>query len=407
MSRLAAIGSVVILAAVWAGWLLFRTHANSQQSTSVTGQTASQQAAVAPAIASQNSTAQRPGPASTVPSVIHVQLPNVPRKALATIHGHFRIGAGGRRSLGHGHPGVAENTGPSLYFARLALDAAMKSKFAPADPPRNTASGCCVSELRAAASPVTPPRDPSLMSIWRPGREQVVAHHALHARSASRHGIAVADYSALHAWSVAEPAAFWSEPAVSRTFGPTGAWGLHRCGADARCALLPEASLNFAENLLRIGIINLRSSSAMRRRSLLSEHCMRPWRGWPHGLESQGVGPGDRIVAVLPNIPEARIGMLATEARGAIWSSSSSDLHGRPAGAFRTDRPEGAVLRRRLQLRGQAVRDCRRSSSLSARLPSIERVALVKATCSHSRRSPGSNTPSASRNLGGTPGTST
>ncbi len=138
MSRLAAIGSVVILAAVWAGWLLFRTHANSQQSTSVTGQTASQQAAVAPAIASQNSTAQRPGPASTVPSVIHVQLPNVPRKALATIHGHFRIAV----LVVVDHSGTVtrallKNTGPSPYFARLALDAAMKSKFAPADPPRN------------------------------------------------------------------------------------------------------------------------------------------------------------------------------------------------------------------------------------------------------------------------------
>jgi serine/threonine protein kinase len=136
--RLAAIGSVLILAAIWAGWQLFRTHSNAQQSTSVTGKTASQQPAVVPAIASQNPAAQRPGPTSTVSSVIHVQLPNVPRKALGTIHGHFRIAV----LVVVDHSGtptraLLKNTGPSPYFARLALDAAMKSRFAPADPPRN------------------------------------------------------------------------------------------------------------------------------------------------------------------------------------------------------------------------------------------------------------------------------
>ena len=138
MPRLAVIGAVVILAAVWAGWQLFRTHANSQPSTAVTGQTASQQAAVLPPITSQNPTAQRPGTATTLPSVIHVQLPNVPRKALGTIHGHFRIAV----LVVVDHSGTVtrallKNTGPSPYFARLALDAAMNSKFTPADPPRN------------------------------------------------------------------------------------------------------------------------------------------------------------------------------------------------------------------------------------------------------------------------------
>jgi hypothetical protein len=131
---IAAIVSVILLAAVGAGWLLFRTHPSSQP-TSVIGPLAAQQPDVA-AIAAQSPTAHLPGPATTVSSAIHVQTPDIPPKALGTIHGHFRIGV----LVVVDHSGTVirallQNTGPSPYFARRALDAAMKSRFAPADKP--------------------------------------------------------------------------------------------------------------------------------------------------------------------------------------------------------------------------------------------------------------------------------
>ncbi len=43
-------------------------------------------------------------------------------------------------------------------------------------------------------------------------------------------------------------------------------------------------------------------------------------------LESKGVKQGDRVAAFLPNIPEATIAFLATNALGAIWSSTSPDF---------------------------------------------------------------------------------
>lgn len=43
-------------------------------------------------------------------------------------------------------------------------------------------------------------------------------------------------------------------------------------------------------------------------------------------LRSVGVGVGDRVVAVLPNGPEAVVGFLATNALGAVWSSCSPDF---------------------------------------------------------------------------------
>jgi len=43
-------------------------------------------------------------------------------------------------------------------------------------------------------------------------------------------------------------------------------------------------------------------------------------------LESKNIKKGDRVVAYLPNIPEAIIAFLATNALGAIWSSTSPDF---------------------------------------------------------------------------------
>jgi hypothetical protein len=127
MPRIAAITSVIVLAAVWAGWQLFRAHPQP---------VAVPQPAIVAAVAPQNPPAHPSGPAAAVPSVIHAQLPNVPRKALGTIHGHFKIevlvvvdqsGAVVR--------GLLKNTGPSAYFARLTREAAKQWTFAPTGEP--------------------------------------------------------------------------------------------------------------------------------------------------------------------------------------------------------------------------------------------------------------------------------
>jgi Protein kinase domain len=127
MARIIAIVSVTLLAAVGASWQIFRTHPSS---------VAPPQLAVVAPIASRNPTAPLPETAAAVPSVVHVQLPNVPRKALRAIHGHFTIvvlvvvdqsGAVVR--------GFLKNTGPSSYFARLTREAAKQWTFAPTNEP--------------------------------------------------------------------------------------------------------------------------------------------------------------------------------------------------------------------------------------------------------------------------------
>ena len=44
------------------------------------------------------------------------------------------------------------------------------------------------------------------------------------------------------------------------------------------------------------------------------------------GLERLGVGPGDRVVAYLPNIPETLVAFLATASLGAVWATCAPEF---------------------------------------------------------------------------------
>ena len=48
-------------------------------------------------------------------------------------------------------------------------------------------------------------------------------------------------------------------------------------------------------------------------------------------LRGRGVGPGDRVVAYLPNVPEAVVAMVATASVGAVWASVLPDFGTRGA----------------------------------------------------------------------------
>ena len=43
-------------------------------------------------------------------------------------------------------------------------------------------------------------------------------------------------------------------------------------------------------------------------------------------LREAGVSEGDRVAAILPNMPEAIVSVLATASIGAVWSSCSPDF---------------------------------------------------------------------------------
>src|SRR5919197_1983468 len=47
------------------------------------------------------------------------------------------------------------------------------------------------------------------------------------------------------------------------------------------------------------------------------------------GLQRLGIGPGDRVVAYLPNIPETLVAFLAAASLGAIWATCAPEFGAR------------------------------------------------------------------------------
>jgi TonB family protein len=125
-----AVGLIALVAA-WIGLRVFRGHPDSRQPDVSTSQPSQQQASP-PAAASHSSHTPVPTPAS----ILHQEIPAVPRSARETIQGRIKVTV--RVSVDRAGDVVSEtvqNSGPSKYFARLATEAARKWKFAPAENP--------------------------------------------------------------------------------------------------------------------------------------------------------------------------------------------------------------------------------------------------------------------------------
>ena len=126
---------LIVSVAVWAGLHIAMRNSNSRPSASGASQSHPQQAV--PALESPDPGTLTPAsPAVSTPSstVLHAELPDVPRSARDTIHGHFNVAVRVKvdRS-GKVVDATLEDPGPSKYFARLATAAARKWEFVPPD----------------------------------------------------------------------------------------------------------------------------------------------------------------------------------------------------------------------------------------------------------------------------------
>jgi acetoacetyl-CoA synthetase len=141
-----------------------------------------------------------------------------------------------------------------------------------------------------------------------------------------------ASYEDLWHWSVTDLDGFWSS--IWDFFGVAAAGPSRPMLADASlpgAKWCPGATLNYAEHALRPGPDPARVAVVAHSQtrapvtltvSELRDQVARARRG----LQRLGVGPGDRVVAYLPNIPETLVAFLATASLGAIWSSCAPEF---------------------------------------------------------------------------------
>src|SRR4051812_25362906 len=139
------------------------------------------------------------------------------------------------------------------------------------------------------------------------------------------------DYHSLWQWSVDDLEGFWQ--AIWDFFGVQASAEPERVLGSREmpgAEWFPGARLNYAEHIFR-GKDD--DGLALMHQSELRELGEVTWRELRDsvarcaaGLRALGVERGDRVVAYVPNIPEAVVGFLATASIGAVWSSCSPDF---------------------------------------------------------------------------------
>ena len=164
--------------------------------------------------------------------------------------------------------------------------------------------------------------------LWEPSEERV--ERAVMTRFMRDRGFE--DYDALWRWSVEDLEAFWAS--IWDFFGVAGGYDRVLAAREMPGARWFEgARVNYAEHLLGhsgddapaiVHASELREQAEWTRGEL-RERVARI----AAGLRALGVGPGDRVVAYMPNVPETIAAFLACASLGAVWSSCSPDFGAR------------------------------------------------------------------------------
>jgi len=144
-------------------------------------------------------------------------------------------------------------------------------------------------------------------------------------------GLGFDGYPQLWEWSVDDLEGFWSaiweffdvqadgdpQPALASAAMPGARW-------------FPDTSLNYAEHVFAgkdgDAVAILHASELRELGELTWGELRRQVAATAAGLRGLGVERADRVVAYMPNIPEAIVAFLATASIGAVWSSCSPDF---------------------------------------------------------------------------------
>ena len=222
-------------------------------------------------------------------------------------------------------------------------------------------------------------------AIWQPSAQRIAVANLTRFITClnARLGLTVGGYADLYAWSIAEPAQFWSE--LARFAAVRADWGqgpaIEHPERMPGARFFPGATLNFAENLLRFrddqAAITFTSERGAEQRLTyrqLHEEVARI----AAGLKDAGIGSGDRICGYLPNLPQTLIAMLASASLGAVWSSCSPDFgaHG-VLDRFGQIAPKILFTADGYFYSGKRLDSLETIGAVAAHLPSVERVVVI------------------------------
>ncbi|UYP32325.1 acetoacetate--CoA ligase [Pseudomonas sp. Z8(2022)] len=221
--------------------------------------------------------------------------------------------------------------------------------------------------------------------LWTPSAERIAASRmdALRRFVNERHGLQLANYPDLHAWSVENREAFWQAIVdfFEIRFHNPGECVLREGPAMPDAQWFPGATLNFAEHLLRrrdghpaLVAIGEDGSREQLSYAQLAAHVA----GLQRALRDAGVGLGDRVAAVMPNTWQTVVGMLATASLGATWSSCSPDFGTQGViDRFGQIEPKVLIAAAGYRYAGKNIDLTDKLNEILERLPSLQQLVVV------------------------------
>ena len=200
----------------------------------------------------------------------------------------------------------------------------------------------------------------------------------------SNRDVRLSGWDDLWRWSVTDLEGFWS--AVYEHFGVGSETPYGRVLADA---IMPGARwfdgarVNYARHLLANTSHDdetavLAYSQTRGPVELTFGDLRRDVAAARSGLLALGVGPGDRVAAYLPNIPETLVAFLATASLGAIWSSCAPEFGARSVvDRFAQIEPKVLLCVGGYRFGAKDVDRSEEIEAIRAGLPSVERIVQV------------------------------
>ena len=221
--------------------------------------------------------------------------------------------------------------------------------------------------------------------LWRPDSKRIAGSFmvAFQRFAASKSGVEISNYSALHRLSTQRPGEFWGWLwdfcAVRGDKGESPF--LVDAGKMPGARFFPGAALNYAENMLvrndDSSAIVFRGEEKVRRRWTWGE-LNRKAAAFQAAFETVGCGIGDRVAAIMPNMPETIAAMLGAAASGVVWSSCSPDFGVEGViDRFGQIEPKVLVACDGYYYAGKTIRLGDRLKEIVARLPSLRLVLVV------------------------------
>ncbi len=195
-------------------------------------------------------------------------------------------------------------------------------------------------------------------------------------------GRPIADYRELHAASVADPGRFWSALwDYCGVIGDKGTGPYLSGNGMPGARFFPEARLNFAENVVthmpkETALVFWGEDKVKRRMS--GAELTRQVGQFQRMLRASGVEAGDRVAAILPNLPESIAAVLGTASIGAVWSSCSPDFGVQGVlDRFGQIEPKVLIACDGYYYAGKSIDLSEKLAAIASKLPSVSKIVVV------------------------------